>query len=81
MAKETKFRIEEAIARAKANGKKVFKKELGAKLFPDVSETVVRINMTNLCSGKTKRIKPEWVGIICEECECTPNYLFGYENI
>lgn len=75
----TKFRISEAIARSQQNGKKVFKKEIAAKLWPDVQESAQQVAMTNLCSGKTQKIKPEWVTIVCEMTDCTPNYLFGYE--
>lgn len=80
MSKTTTLRIGEAIARARANGKKIFKKDLGKVLWSERSEEAQIINMANLCNGKTKRICPEWVGIICEMCECTPNYLFGYEK-
>lgn len=75
-----KLKVNEAIARSKANGKKVFKKEIAARIFPGVSESAQQVNMTNLCNGTTKRIAPEWVIIICEMCNCTPNYLFGYEE-
>ena len=26
-----------------------------------------------------KLFKPEWINIICHECDCTPNFLFGFE--
>lgn len=74
------FKINEAIAQSEANGKKVLKKDIAARLFPGVSKSAQQVNMSNLCNGTTKRIAPEWVNIICEMCGCTPNYLFGYDK-
>lgn len=73
----TEFKVNEAIARQEVNGKKVLKKELAAKLWPDSSPTSQQVNMTNLCSGNTKRITPELVVTICRELECDANFLFG----
>lgn len=75
-----KLRVKEAIARSEANGKKVYKKDIAARLFDGVSESAQQVNMTNLLNGKTQRIKPEWIVIICEMCGCTANYLFGMED-
>lgn len=74
------LRIEEAISRAKRNGKKVLKKDIAAKLWPDSVESAQQVNMTKLCSGKTLSIKPEWVLTVCEMTGCTADYLFGIEN-
>ena len=67
-----KLRVNEAIARSEANGKKVLKKDIAARLFEGASESAQQVNMTNLCNGTTKRIVPEWVVIICEMCGCYP---------
>jgi DNA-binding Xre family transcriptional regulator len=75
-----KLRINEAILRSEMNGKKVFKKDIAARIFPGVSEAAQQVNFTNLCQGKTKRVAPEWVLIICEMCDCTPNYLFNFNE-
>lgn len=75
-----KLRVNEAIARSEANGKKVLKKDIAARLFEGVSESAQQVNMTNLCNGTTKRIVPEWVVIICEMCGCSADYLFGMED-
>lgn len=75
-----RLRVNEAIARSEANGKKVLKKDIAARLFEGVSESAQQVNMTNLCNGKTKRVVPEWVVIICEMCGCSADYLFGMEN-
>lgn len=72
-----KLRVNEAIARSEANGKKVLKKDIAARLFEGSSESAQQVNMTNLCNGTTKRIVPEWVVIICKMCDCSADYLFG----
>ena len=75
-----KLRINEAILRSEMNGKKVFKKDIAARIFPGVSEAAQQVNFTNLCQGKTKRVAPEWVLIICVMCDCPPNYLFNLKE-
>lgn len=80
MKNQTKFRVNEAIARAQTNGININKKVVAARLWEGTSEAAQQVNMTSLCSGKTLRIMPEWVTIVCEMCDCTPNYLFGYEQ-
>lgn len=74
------LRIEEAIARAKANGTKVLKKDIAAKLWPDSVESAQQVNMTKLCNGRTASIKPEWVVAVCEMTGCTADFLFGLTN-
>jgi len=74
------FRIEEAIARAKANGKKILKKDISAKLWPDSNEAAQQVNMTKLCTGKTERIAPDWVVTICDMTGVTADFLFGLTN-
>ena len=75
-----KLRIEMAIVRAKEQGKRVLKKEIAAKLWPDASEQAQQVNMTNLCNGKTIRVEPEWICTIAEMCGCTADYLLGMSN-
>lgn len=79
MEKEVKLRVNEAIARAQTAGIKVNKKEVAARLWVGRTAVAQQCNMTNLCNGKTKQIRPEWILVICEMCNCTPNYLLGYE--
>ena len=74
------LRIEEAIARAKANGTQVLKKDIAAKLWPDSVESAQQVNMTKLCNGRTASIKPEWVVVVCEMTGCTSDFLFGLTN-
>lgn len=74
------MRIEEAIARAKQQGVKIKKKDIAARLWPDSNEVGQQVNMTKLCSGKTTKVSPEWVQIICEMTGCSANFLFGLTN-
>ena len=75
-----RLRVNEAIARSEAKGKKIKKKDIAARLFEHASKSSQQVNMTNLCNGTTKRIVPEWVVIICEMLDCTADYLFGMED-
>lgn len=74
------IRIEQALARAKEEGRKVMKKELAAKLWPNSSPAARQVNMTGLCNGKTTKIDPEWVAIICNMTGCSADFLFGISN-
>jgi hypothetical protein len=74
------MRLEQAIARAKEQGTKVLKKDVAARLWPDSTESGQQVNMTALCSGKTTKINPDWVAIICEMTGCTADFLFGISN-
>ena len=74
------MRIEQAIARAKEQGKKVLKKDIAARLWPDSSPVAQQVNMTALCNGATARINPDWVVIICEMTGCTADFLLGLSN-
>lgn len=74
------MRIEQAIARAKEQGKKVLKKDIAARLWPDSTPVAQQVNMTSLCNGVTTRISPDWVTVICEMTGCSADFLFGISN-
>jgi hypothetical protein len=74
------MRIEQAIARAKEQGNKVLKKDIAARLWPNSTDAGRQVCMTNLCAGKTTRIDPEWVAVICEMTGCSADFLFGLSN-
>lgn len=74
------LRINEAIARCERMGKKVFKKDLAALLWPDSSVNAQQVNMTKLVNGTSKKVSIEWVEILCRELNCTADYLFGLSN-
>lgn len=75
----TNFRLNEAIARARDNGKRVKKKDLAALLWPESSLENQRSNIVGLARG-IRRVKPEWVRIICEQTGVTADFLFGLTN-
>lgn len=74
------IRVEQAIARAKAEGKIVKKKDIAKMLWPDSSEAAQQVNMTKLCNGKLQKVKPEWIVAICNATGCSPDYLIGMRD-
>lgn len=74
------FRIKMAIAKLEEKGKKFDTLEVGRLLFEGTTDNAIRINMSNLISGKTVGIKPKWVPILCEKLECSADFLFGIEK-
>ena len=72
-----RLRVNEAIALSESMGKKVLKKDLAAKIWPDSRPEAQAVNMTNLASGITKKVNPEWIAIICRETGCTADFLLG----
>ena len=74
------IRLEDAIARAKESGKKIFKKDIAARLWPDRTPEARQVNMTKLLTGRTVTIKPGWVKIICEMTGVSADFLFGMSN-
>lgn len=75
-----KIKVNEAIARAQSNGKKIYKKELAAKLWANSNPQAQAVNMTNLCSGVTKKVNPEWLVIISLETGCSIDFLLGLKE-
>lgn len=74
------LRIEQALARAKERGIVIKKKELAAMLWPESVEVTQIVNMTKLCSGRTKRVPPEWIRIICNATGVSADFLLGLIN-
>ena len=72
-----RLRINEAIALSEAMGKKILKKDLAAKIWANSRPEAQAVNMTNLASGVTKKVNPEWIVIICRETGCTADFLLG----
>lgn len=73
------IRIESALAYAKENGKKVFKKDIAARLWPDSTPQAQQVNMTELVNGTKQRLDPEWIRIICEMTGVSADFLLGIE--
>lgn len=74
------LKINEAIAFATMNGKKINKTEIAARLWPKSSLLTRRQNMTNLCSGNTCKVNPKWIKIICKMTGCDANFLFNVKT-
>lgn len=75
------LRIEEALAKAKREGKKIKKKDLAIALFgQETSEGARNAKLTALLNGSRSRIAPEWVVTICTMLGCSADYLFGLKN-
>lgn len=75
-----RLRINEAIARAEMYGKKILKKQLAADIWPNSRPEAQAVNMTNLCTGVTKKINPEWIIVICRETGCSSDFLLGIKE-
>jgi len=73
------FKLKECLLKAAQKGQKISQKELGQLLWPNSTEQTARVNISALANGRTNSIKIEFVNIICEKLECTPNELFGVE--
>lgn len=74
------LKVNEAIALAEAMGKKIMKKDLAKKIWPNSRPEAQAVNMTNLCSGITKKVNPDWIVTICRETGCTADFLLGIEK-
>lgn len=75
------LRIIEALAYAQVHGKKINKGELAEKLFPETNKACQYQKLQHLISGRTLRVKPETVVIICKETGVSADYIFGLKNI
>ena len=77
---QIKIKVNEAIARAESMGKKLSKKDLAAKIWANSKPEAQAVNMTNLCSGVTKNVNPEWLVIISLETGCSIDFLLGLKD-
>ena len=59
-----RLRVNEAIALSEAMGKKILKKDLASKIWPNSRSEAQAVNMTNLASGITKKVNPEWIATL-----------------
>lgn len=72
-----KIRINDAIAYAKASGKRVRKVEIAQMLWKDSRRQTAHANMVNLCNGKTRLVNIEFIPTLCRELGVSADYLFG----
>ena len=74
------LRLQLAIALAKERGVSVNKKKLAARLWPESSEASQMVSVNRLIAGKVEKVKPEWIVAICEELQCSADFLLGIEE-
>lgn len=70
------IRLNEALEYAAQSGKSINKIRIAEKLWKTSNRSTQAVNFSNLISGRTKLINPEWVNIICEETGVDANFLF-----
>lgn len=75
----SKLKINEAFLFAKENGGKVRKGEL-ASLIWEGSPKASRANLSNLISGRSKRVDIDMIPTICKYFGVTADFLFGLSN-
>ena len=71
------LKINEAFDYAKKEGRRVKKFDMAQELWSESSLRAAQANLSNLCSGFTKKIDIAMVPIICERLGVTADYLFG----
>lgn len=75
------LRIDEALSYHEATKAKsapsLQKKDLGELLFADAKQKTQVVNVSNLITGKTSRVAPAWVRLICKATGVDANFLFG----
>lgn len=74
------IRLEEALARARHNGRTNVKDELMEALWPGQVRASQLVNFNNLLSGRTKRVDVDSIRIICTLCGVSADWLFGLTN-
>ncbi len=65
------------MAQSELDGNKIKDEDVYMKLWPNSKRETQQVNWANLKKGKTKRVDIEWIPILCDELNCTPNYLFN----
>jgi hypothetical protein len=75
------LRIEEALIRFNSTAKvRITIPELGAELWPDSAEASQMVSAYKLVRGETTRIPLTMIRIICDKLECSPNFLYGFNE-
>lgn len=78
---ENKIRVEEAINYHNSNKPvskpKLLKRDLGKELFKSAKPATIKVNTSNLITGKTSRISLKLVKIICDMTGVDANFLFN----
>ena len=81
MSKKPALRINEALdfhEQMKSKGEaSISRMELADVFFEGSQEATKKVNMSNLARGRTKRVDPNWVKVICKRTGVDANFLFG----
>lgn len=80
VSRENRFRIKEAVLRARATNKDFKQIEVAKKLYPDCDEKVAAINFSRLVNNKKKALTFDEIKFLCENLNVSPNFLMGYKN-
>jgi len=79
VSRENRFRIKEAVLRARATNKEFKQIEVAKKLYPNCDEKVAAINFSRLVNNKKKALTFDEIKFLCENLNVSPNFLMGYE--
>lgn len=71
----TKFRVYQAFSYAIGSGKNITRMDLANKRWPMATEGNKRAKISNLFTGKTKRLSVDEIVDICETFGVDANYL------
>lgn len=80
VSRENRFRIKEAILRARATNKDFKQIEIAKKFYQNCDEKVAAINFSRLVNNKKKALTFDEIKFLCENLNVSPNFLMGYEN-
>ena len=79
VSRENRFRIKEAVLRARATNKEFKQIEVAKKMYPNCDEKVAAINFSRLVNNKKKALTFDEIKFLCENLNVSPNFLMGYE--
>ena len=72
------LRIKEAVERLNENeDQKMNMIDLGRDMWPNSTEQTQRMNISNMATGKVKRIAIDHVIYLCKKLKCSADFLFG----
>lgn len=74
---DNRIRIREAVQYAKKQGIKINKKLIACKVFMNTSEQSAYVRFNNYERGKSGKMNPVQIRILCNEFKVDANYLFG----
>lgn len=75
------LRIREAFLHAEMKGKKIEKRQLAAKIWPNSTQKSSEQLLQRLMNGKAETIRIDFVQIICNELGCDANFLFDIKPV